>query len=68
MENFTNWFRKKKQTASLQECSVFGVDQNQSDSLYGGFKEYKPPIYEHESAINTGHNVTDLLSGHSGKK
>lgn len=64
MEKLTNWFGKKKKVSGLEDCSGFEVDKHQSDSFYGGFKEFKPPIYEHESALNVGFKTTDLLSDH----
>jgi len=64
MEIFTNWFGKKKRNSSVQDYSEFEVDKDRSDSFYGGFKEYKPPIYEHESVHSSGIKVTDLISDH----
>jgi hypothetical protein len=60
MKKLVNWFKKKKM--GINECAEFGIDQIQSDQFFGGFKEYMPPIYEHESAVKSFIKVTDLYT------
>lgn len=59
MKQLKNWFSRKK--ISLSECASFEVNREQSDKFFGGFKEYKPPIYEHESAVTTRIIISDLF-------
>ena len=59
MKQFKNWFTKKN--INLIDCSSFEVTKEQSSELFGGFKEYKPPIYEHESAVSTQISISDLF-------
>lgn len=65
MRNFIQWIRGKKEILNLDDCTAYEVEKSQSDSFYGGFKEYKPPIYEHESAVSTKINISDLISDHT---
>lgn len=61
MKKIINWLVKKKQQTNLQDCQSFKIDLDCSDKLFGGFKEYKPPIYEHDIGIKTQVEVTDLF-------
>ena len=45
----------------LEQCTAFEIKKEESDALYGGFKEYKPPIYEQDDAANQSFKTTDLL-------
>ncbi|SHG71732.1 hypothetical protein [Pedobacter caeni] len=59
MKNLKDWFKTKK--IRLEDCSSFEMDKEQSDQFFGGFKEYKPPIYEHESPGKTQITISDLF-------
>ncbi len=37
-------------------------DQVQSDSFFGGFREYKPPIYTQDHTQNTELKIKNLFS------
>jgi len=60
MKNLKNLFTRKINPA-LERCVDFEIKKEESDSLYGGFKEYKPPIYEQDDATNYSFKTTDLL-------
>ncbi|SFF09503.1 hypothetical protein SAMN05518672_11615 [Chitinophaga sp. CF118] len=45
----------------LEQCKDFEIKKEESDALYGGFKEYKPPIYEQDDSTNYSFKTTDLL-------
>lgn len=66
MKNLMGWFLKKKK--SIQDCADFEMDEVQSDQFFGGFKEYMPPIYEHESAVKSTVKVSDLFSAQTENK
>lgn len=59
MNIFTKWFKTTK--INLDDCSSFEVGEEQSSQFFGGFKEYKPPIYEYESPVNTHIIISDLF-------
>jgi hypothetical protein len=51
----------KNTKPGLDTCTAFEIKKEESDVLYGGFKEYKPPIYEQEDATNCSFKTNDLL-------
>lgn len=51
----------RKANPGLEHCIQFELQKEESDALYGGFKEYKPPIYEQEEAGEHSFKTTDLL-------
>jgi hypothetical protein len=51
----------KKTNPRLEQCTDFEIQKEESDALYGGFKEYKPPIYEQDDSVNNSFKTTDLL-------
>jgi len=55
-------FFKKKQKSKLEQCASFEIGKEDSDTVYGGFKEYKPPIYEQDNSTDYSFKTTDLLS------
>lgn len=61
MKGILNRLLKKRNKSSIETCEDFKLDQQQSDKLFGGFKEYKPPIYEHENQVSSHIKVTDLF-------
>lgn len=52
----------KKEPVTLEECSDFEVKEGDANTLFGGFKEYKPPIYEYDNASDRSFKTTDLLT------
>lgn len=61
MKKKLNFFIRK-QKALLADCVAFKVEDEQSDLLYGGFKEYKPAIYEQEKIIDNSIRTIDLMA------
>ena len=51
----------RKHSPKLEDCSSFQINKEESDALYGGFKEYKPPIYEQDEHSNCSFKTSDLL-------
>jgi hypothetical protein len=52
----------RKTPAQLKECQSFEITKDEADTLCGGFKEYKPPIYEPEEANEHTFRTVDLLT------
>lgn len=46
----------------IDECTSFEIKKEESDALYGGFKEYIPPIYEQDGSADYSFKTTDLLT------
>lgn len=61
MKGLTKWFEKKR--ISIKDCSSFEMKKEQAEQFFGGFKEYKPPIYEQEDFIKSNIIITDLFIG-----
>jgi len=61
MKTLINFFIKKE-PQTLEECSDFEINKGDANTLYGGFKEYKPPIYEYDNANDRSFKTTDLLN------
>jgi hypothetical protein len=53
----------KKEPPTLEECTDFEVNKDDANTLFGGFKEYKPPIYEYDDATDRSFKTTDLFTG-----
>lgn len=51
----------KNTNPGLEQCAAFEIKKEESDTLYGGFKEYKPPIYEQDDSTTNTFKTTDLL-------
>ena len=53
-----------KQTLRLLDCISFEIPKEESDTLFGGIREYHPPIYEpnrqQERNIQTNDLLTDI--------
>lgn len=60
MKKLKNLFTKKNKPG-LAQCVDFEIEKEESDTLYGGFKEYKPPIYEQDVPATYSFKTTDLL-------
>ncbi|PSL31009.1 hypothetical protein [Chitinophaga ginsengisoli] len=60
MKKLKDLFAKKSKPA-LEKCTAFEIKKEESDVLYGGFKEYKPPIYEQDDSTNYSFKTTELL-------
>ncbi|WP_076382839.1 hypothetical protein [Filimonas lacunae] len=54
-------FFTRQSALKLENCTSFQIEKEESDKLYGGFKEYKPPIYEQEGQGNTTFKTTELF-------
>jgi hypothetical protein len=52
----------------LENYSAFELGKEESDTLYGGFKEYKPPIYEQDESTSYSFKPNDLLIDINQKK
>lgn len=61
MKNLIKFF-SKKELPTLEECGDFEVNKDDANVLFGGFKEYKPPIYEYDNASDRSFKTTDLLT------
>ena len=63
MKKIAQLFKKEKKR-TIENCIELKINNEESDEIYGGFKEYVPPIYEHEiPSTKKSLKVTDLLSG-----
>ncbi|SHM71963.1 hypothetical protein [Chitinophaga sp. CF418] len=51
----------KNTKPGLEKCTAFEIKKEESDAVYGGFKEYKPPIYEQDDSTNYSFKTNDLL-------
>ncbi len=61
-------FSKIKQSPKFDQCAPFQIKKEESDFLYGGYKEDKPPIYEQEDINDYSFETTDLLADINQKK
>ncbi len=61
MKNLIKLFTRKEPPV-IEECTSFEVNKEDANTLFGGFKEYKPPIYEHDNATDRSFKTTDLLT------
>jgi len=50
-------FFAPKESRRLKECISLSIKNEESNMLFGGYKEDKPPIYEQEipSTVNSDH-------------
>lgn len=55
-------FFTKREPRTLEDCTSFEVNKDDSNTLFGGFKEYKPPIYEYNNATDRSFKTTDLFT------
>lgn len=55
-------FFNKKEAPVLDNCTSFQVNKDDADTLFGGFKEYKPPIYEYDNATDRSFKTIDLFT------
>lgn len=46
--NFKKYLVGKKKLPALENCISFKLRNEETELLLGGFKEYKPPIYDLE--------------------
>lgn len=51
-----------RKPSKLSDCSAFEIKKAESDMVFGGFREYKPPIYEPEQQENRQFKTTELLA------
>ncbi|SKC99210.1 hypothetical protein SAMN05660461_1406 [Chitinophaga ginsengisegetis] len=49
-------------SSKLSDCTSFEIKKEESDMVFGGFREYKPPIYDPEQQENRQFKTTELLS------
>ena len=61
MKKLINLFIKKEPPV-LDECANFEVDKEDANTLFGGFKEYKAPLYEFDNASDRSFKTSDLLT------
>jgi len=61
MKNLIKLFIKKE-PPTLEECTEFELNKDNANALFGGFKEYKPPIYEYDNVADRSLKTTDLLT------
>ncbi len=61
MKKYVEFFVKQFMP-KLDTCTEFQLSKEESDSLFGGFKEYVPPIYEQEEKIDQSFRINDLLT------
>jgi hypothetical protein len=61
MKKLINFF-SKKHTGKLNDCTQMQLNKDEADAIHGGFKEYKPPIYEPEEANEHTFRTVDLLT------
>ena len=52
----------------IDDCSSFGLNKEESDTLFGGFREYIPPIYEQDETADYKFRTTDILTDIHQKK
>lgn len=50
-----------KHHPKLERCTSFEIKKEEADECYGGYREYKPPIYETENTTGKPFKTTDLL-------
>jgi hypothetical protein len=60
MKKFFNLFIGR-QITKLEQCTPLKIENEESDALFGGFKEYVPPIYETDAPADSIFKTTDLL-------
>ncbi len=54
---------KKSKSVKLSACQNFSIAQDEADLVYGGVKEYVPPIYEcNNEREKRSVKITDLLT------
>ena len=46
----------------LSDCTSFAIEEEESDTLFGGFREYQPPIYEQSKQKKEKFKTTELLN------
>jgi len=51
----------KRKQKTITDCEQLAIDNEHADGCYGGFKEYKPPIYEHRSNTDTQVKINNLF-------
>jgi len=68
MKNLNDRF--PTQPSKLSNCISFQIVKEEADTLFGGFREYKPPIYDLEEKENIKIETTNLMTDitHSSKK
>ena len=54
-------FGKKRADRTLRSLDYEAVAPEQAHACLGGFKEYKPPIYEKENFINSEIEASKLI-------
>ncbi len=52
---------KNKAASKLSSCSPFELSKEESDMLFGGVREYHPPIYETEKQEEKKIQTNELL-------
>ncbi|WP_134087629.1 hypothetical protein [Olivibacter sp. XZL3] len=62
MKGIFNRLIIKKRERNVAACERYKLDEQQSDQLFGGFKEYKPPIYEQSQDTATKVKINDLFN------
>jgi len=55
-------FFSRKPIPALEHYSGMEMKKEEADSLFGGFKEYTPPIYEQDIARDDVFKTKDLLT------
>lgn len=55
-------FLARKQRKPLVDCTSFKINKEESDMLFGGVREYKPPIYKHEKTAEDSLRTTELFT------
>lgn len=54
---------KRSRSVKISVCKSFSITQDEADLIYGGVKEYVPPIYEHSNEQEKRSiKITDLLT------
>lgn len=61
MKKIIDFFTKRKHL-ELSKCTSFEITKDEADTVCGGFKEYKPPIYEPEETREHTFRTVDLLT------
>jgi hypothetical protein len=62
MKSLARWITKKINKVKIEDCMCFEIHKIESDELYGGYKEYKPNIYEKENTIEIKARINNLFS------
>ncbi|MFT4202400.1 MAG: hypothetical protein QM610_00665 [Chitinophagaceae bacterium] len=52
----------KTSIKSFSDCSSFEIDKDESEILFGGFREYIPPIYEEKQERVSFNPIQNLFS------